>query len=77
MTNPATGDIPRVHADRPTVATNGNGSIHPRGTALSTPYLDGPTPTQRAERAPWRAEAAVEMLSTAFLRRGSATPFVR
>ena len=68
-------DIPRPYVDRPTVANNG--SIHPGGTPLSTPYLDGPTPTQQAECAPWRAEVAVEMLSAAFLHRPAALPLIR
>lgn len=68
-------DIPRPYVDRPTVANNG--SIHPGGTPLSTPYLDGPTPAQQAECAPWRAEVAVEMLSAAFLHRPAALPLIR
>ena len=75
MSSTAADDAPRPYVDRPTVADNG--FIRPSGTPLSTPYLDGPTPAQRAERAPWRAEAAVEMLSTAFLHRPAALPLIR
>lgn len=75
MSTTTSDDAPHPYAERPTVADNG--FIRPSGTPLSTPYLDGPTPAQRAERAPWRAEAAVEMLSTAFLHRPAALPLIR